>query len=143
MHLPLSWNPDEPCCITDSAQSVTKLLTDKTIKQILTGWGGRYKRQTMYEKEEKASMTLQTRQGKEQVEDYFSALASRLKTAIDMSSISQQWNKTSWLTGYSPTFQAVGTTPNSGAIATHVLRVPIGNVRRLAAERMSKCVPQG
>ena len=45
-------------------------LTKPIMQLVLTGFGGRYKKMNNFDKDRKASMTLATKQGKEETEQF-------------------------------------------------------------------------
>ena len=128
--IPGDFDVDMPHILKLSGCAVEQLLTVKTMQQVLTSWGTRYKKLANFDKDEKVSQTLVVKQGKEAVEEFFGRLTKHLRNILDFKSITESWNSTSWIWGYSDTFYSAACSPNSGAIFRLVV---LGEMHVLAA----------
>ena len=68
--LPADFDLDEPCSFNAECP-LEAWLTKPIMQLVLTGFGGRYKKMNNFDKDRKASMTLATKQGKEETEQFF------------------------------------------------------------------------
>lgn len=87
------------------------------MQQVMTGFGGRYKKLQGYKEEGKVTNTMATKHGKEEVEAYFVKLLKHVKVGVlNLTSMSAAWNSTSWLWGYRPEYHTVAATPNGASL---------------------------
>ena len=103
----------QPCIIAGGSGSVMdQYLTQVKMQQVLTSWGGRYKKLGGFKDSGHVANTLCVKQGKEETESFFATLLGKMKDPIDLSIVSPTWNTTSWLWGYKPKeYYNVGFTP--------------------------------
>ena len=111
----------KPCIFASGG--VLKDLTEEfmvkpNVKQVLTGFGGKYKKMDGFKDEGKVSATLTTKQGKEEAELYFSKVGKMLSLKpMCLTKISAAWNTTSWLWGARPSnLWIVSQTPQWGGL---------------------------
>ena len=114
--LPVGWNAEVPSLIT-TKQLLDSWLTSPIMQTVLTGFGGRYKKQQSYAEEKKTTSTLSVKQGKEETEQFFTSLMKNIDSLmVNLTTVSASWNSTSWLWGYSPEYTGIGFSPNSAGV---------------------------
>jgi len=115
--LPANFDTARPCVVL-IPRLLEEYLTKPIMQQVLTSFGGRYKKLTGYKEEGKVSNTLVVKQGKEETEAFFAKLCKPLATQpMSLAKISAAWNTTSWLWGYKPVeFATAACTPSGAAM---------------------------
>ena len=112
-----------------------EFLVKAMVKQVMTGFGGKYKKMDGFRDEGKISATLTTKQGKEDAELYFSKVGKMLSLKpMSLAKVSVAWNSTSWLWGVRPSFYTVTQTPNGAA---YFKMVCLGEIEAWVVDTMS------
>ena len=115
--LPPSFIDSSVPVVIDAKAVVDELLTKPVMQQVLTGFGGRYKKLAGFKEEGKVTNTLAVKQGKEDTEAFFSKMFKQLKQPLSLTQVSSVWNTTSWIWGYqATTYMNVGQTPNGASM---------------------------
>jgi hypothetical protein len=110
------FNVDQPAVIMVK-ELQDKWITDHTMQQVFTGFGGRYQKMDTFKAENKSTVTFSTKQGKEPTEDFFSKLFDAMKKQpMNIAPVSVHFNSTSWLFGYGQSWNCSALSPNSAAV---------------------------
>ena len=114
--LPADFDLDEPCSF-NAEGPLEAWLTKPIMQLVLTGFGGRYKKMNNFDKDRKASMTLATKQGKEETEQFFYTFTKALEAkSLNISSVAANFKSTSWIFGLAPDYVSFGLAPTSASV---------------------------